>query len=38
MGRLYENKRKNLQMLNINEFNENVDFKIMIKGILVYIC
>ena len=31
-------KEKNLQMLNINKFNENVDFRIMIDEILVYIC
>ena len=30
-------KEKNLQMLDINEFNENLDFKIIIHKILIYI-
>ena len=32
-----ENKRKNLQMFDINELNENLDFRRMVDEILVYI-
>ena len=32
---LYE-KGKNLQMFDINEFNENLNFRRMIEGILVH--
>ena len=37
MGRVYKNKRKNLQMFDINELNENLDFRRMVDEILVYI-
>ena len=30
-------KEKNLQMLDINEFNENLDFRRMVNEILIYI-